>query len=102
MRDDGLLATYHPDFIVVAGGVNYLVETKGDDKTRSSNVQRKRVAATEWCKKLTETECAGEWQYVIVGESSFYGLRNAKGTFRDIAARCMVSMAMVQNELKFD
>jgi len=101
MRDDGLLATYHPDFIVLSNGVNYLIETKGDDKTHDRNVQRKRVAATEWCKKLTETECAGEWQYVIVDESNFYGLRNAKGTFGDIVARCIISSAMVSGEMNF-
>ena len=87
--------------LVMAGGVNYLVETKGDERVQDRNVQRKRLAATEWCRKLTDTGLAGEWQYVIVSENSFYGLQRAHATFADMMDRCTINTATVQGELAF-
>ncbi len=105
MRTDGLLATYHPDFLVETADKVYMVETKGQDKVRDRNVQQKRRAATEWCEKINQLP--GEkrrwrtWEYILLGENDFYGLTGAGATFADLAARCRVSRAMVQGELQF-
>ena len=106
IRTDGLLATYHPDFLVQTAEEMYLVETKGQDRVRDRNVQQKRRAATEWCSKINDlsAESRGNksWEYILLGEDDFYGLSRNGATFEDICRRCRISSAMVQGELNFD
>lgn len=106
MRTDGLLATYHPDFIVETNDRLYLVETKGTDKVKDRNVQQKRRAATEWCEKinqLPEQSRKGKvWEYILLGEDTFYGLSMNGATLTDIFNHCRVSSAMVQGVLSFE
>ena len=47
LRQDGLMATYHPDFLVGTKEKIYLVETKGNDKINDRNVRQKQTAAVE-------------------------------------------------------
>lgn len=105
MRTDGLLATYHPDFMVETADRMYLVETKGEDKVRDRNVQQKRRAASEWCEKInqlpTDKRQGRTWEYILLGENDFYGLSSAGATLTDICQRCRVSMSTVQGELHF-
>ncbi len=106
MRTDGLLATYHPDFIVETNDRLYLVETKGTDKVRDRNVQQKRRAATEWCEKINQlpeqSRNGKDWEYILLGEDVFYGLSTNGATVTDIFNRCKVSSAMVQGVLSFE
>ena len=46
MRNDGLMATYHPDFIAATSDKIYLIETKGNDKVFDKNVRQKQTAAS--------------------------------------------------------
>ena len=98
MRTDGLMATYHPDFLVQTAEGVYMVETKGRDKVHDRNVQQKRRAAAEWCQKVSGGQST-RWEYVLLGEDEFYGLTHAGATFSDLVVRCRVSMAMVQGVL---
>lgn len=106
MRTDGLLATYHPDFIVETNDRLYLVETKGADKVKDRNVQQKRMAATEWCEKINQlpeqSRNGKEWEYILLGEDTFYGLSMNGATLTDIFNHCRVSSAMVQGVLSFE
>ena len=106
MRTDGLLATYHPDFLVATAGKIYMVETKGQDKVRDRNVQQKRRAAVEWCDKIntlpSDKRDNREWEYVLIGENDFYGLSLNGATFEDICQRCRISASVAQGELKFE
>lgn len=106
MRTDGLLATYHPDFLVATSDKVYMVETKGQDKVKDRNVQQKRRAAVEWCDKLNDLPADKreglEWEYVLIGENDFYGLSMNGATFEDICLRCRINASVVQGELKFD
>ena len=65
VREDGLLASYHPDFMVCTSDKVYIIETKGDDKVMDKNVQRKKLATVEWCKKVNQLDEANrmnrEW-----------------------------------------
>ena len=105
MRTDGLLATYHPDFIVETNDSLFLVETKGADKVKDRNVQQKRRAATEWCEKINQlpeqSRNGKEWEYILLGEDTFYGLSMNGATLTDIFNHCRVSSAMVQGVLSF-
>ena len=100
MREDGLMATYHPDFLVQTAEGIYLVETKGDDRMRDRNVARKRQAAVEWCAKVSSVQ-ACKWEYILLIESDFYGLTNAGAQFSDLAQRCRVSGSLLQGRLLF-
>lgn len=106
MRTDGLLATYHPDFLVASSDKVYMVETKGQDKVKDRNVQQKRRAAVEWFDKLNDLPAdkrdGREWEYVLIGENDFYGLSMNGATFEDICLRCRINAAVVQGELKFE
>lgn len=98
MRTDGLMANYHPDFLVQTKDGIYMVETKGKDKVQDHNVQQKRRAATEWCLKVSEVQ-ETRWEYVLLSEDDFYGLTYAGATFNDLVARCSVSLSVVQGVL---
>lgn len=103
MRKDGLMATYHPDFIVATRDKVYLIETKGNDKLFDKNVRQKQTAAVEWTKKINELKpeerMNREWEYVLVSEDNFYGLSANGATINDICDRCKVSLSAATGEL---
>ena len=97
VREDGLLASYHPDFIVCTSDKIYIIETKGDDKVLDKNVQRKKLATVEWCKKINQLDednrMSRDWKYVLLSETSFYGLSRSGATLEDICVLNKVSFA---------
>lgn len=97
VREDGLLASYHPDFIVCTSDKIYIIETKGDDKVLDKNVQRKKLATVEWCKKINQLDegyrMNREWEYVLLSETSFYGLSRSGATLEEICTLNKVSFA---------
>jgi len=103
MRKDGLMATYHPDFIVGTSDKIYLIETKGNDKVFDKNVRQKQTAAVEWCRKINELKpeerMDREWEYVLISEDNFYGLSANGATTTDICERCKVSLSAATGEL---
>lgn len=103
MRKDGLMATYHPDFLAATAGKVYLIETKGDDKIADANVRQKQIAATEWVRKINalppEERMNREWEYVLIAESTFYSLEGGGASLTDICDRCCVSHAAAMGSL---
>ena len=103
VRKDGLMAAYHPDFIVATGDMIYLIETKGDDKVDDRNVRQKQTATLEWIKKINALKPADRmnrtWEYVLVGESVFYSLSSCGATIADICRQCRVSYSMATGSL---
>ena len=103
MRKDGLMATYHPDFIVATKSKIYLIETKGNDKLFDRNVRQKQTAAVEWTRKINELRpeerMKREWEYVLISEDNFYGLSRNGATITDICDRCKVSLSAALGEL---
>jgi type III restriction enzyme len=79
VKEDGLPAFYHPDFLVRCGISIYLVETKAQGQVSTPNVVRKKRAAVSWCDKINalppESRSQAEWHYVLLGEKVFYGWR---------------------------
>ena len=96
IREDGLLASYHPDFIVCIEKEIYIVETKGEDKIHDANVRRKQLAILEWCKKINrlpaDARMNREWNYMLLGENDFYIWSGNGATFMDIARLTKVSV----------
>ena len=95
IREDGLLASYHPDFIVKTAEAITIVETKGDDKVNDANVRRKQMSILDWCKKINrlpaEIRMNREWRYILLKETDFYTWSGNGATFNDIARLSMVS-----------
>lgn len=88
VKEDGLPAFYHPDFLVRCEGNIYLVETKAQGQVITPNVIRKKRAAVSWCDRinvlLPEQRGNAEWHYVLLGESVFYGWRDKGASIREI------------------
>lgn len=103
MRSDGLMATYHPDFIVGTDKKIFLIETKGNDKLFDKNVRQKQTAAVEWTRKINELKpeerMDREWEYILISEDNFYGLSANGATITDICDRCKVSLSVAMGEL---
>lgn len=103
VRKDGLMATYHPDFIVATAEKVYLIETKGDDKVDDVNVRQKQTATVEWIKKINALEPGDRmnrtWEYVLVGESVFYSLSGSGATITDICNMCKVTYSVATGNL---
>lgn len=103
VRKDGLMATYHPDFIVATADKVYLIETKGDDKVDDVNVRQKQTATVEWIKKINALEPGDRmnrtWEYVLVGESVFCSLSGSGATITDICNMCKVSYSVATGNL---
>ena len=103
MRADGLMATYHPDFIAATSTNIYLIETKGNDKIEDKNVLQKKRAAAEWCKKINKLQpdkrMDREWKYVLIDEKLFYTLSANGASLTDICKRCEVSVANASGQL---
>lgn len=103
MRSDGLMAPYHPDFIVGTLRKIYLIETKGNDKIFDKNVRQKQTAAVEWTRKINQLKPVErmnrEWEYVLISEDNFYGLSHNGATITDICDRCKVSLSAAMGEL---
>jgi type III restriction enzyme len=103
LRDDGLMGEYVPDFLVLMGGRIYVIETKADKDKDNANVQRKRLAATQWCKAINELpedermNC--EWRYAILTDEEFYRCRDRHCTFKDVCAVAEITELALQGEL---
>lgn len=103
VRTDGLMAQYHPDFIVGTKDKIYLIETKGNDKVFDLNVRQKQKATVEWTKKINalpaEKRMNRTWEYVLISEDNFYGLAQNNASLIDICDRCKVSLSALVSDL---
>lgn len=103
LRKDGLLASYHSDFIVRTATHLYIIETKADDCMADANVRQKQKAAAEWCRKINTLSACDrmerEWEYILLPESLFYSLERSGATLEEMCRLNKVSSAMVSGEL---
>lgn len=103
LREDGLLAHYHPDFLVRIGDKIYLVETKAEKDLNDRNVTSKRLATVDWTDKINELksedrmECT--WHYVLLGEKTFYGMSGKGADTGDILEYAKLTKAKVKGTL---
>jgi type III restriction enzyme len=88
VKEDGLPAFYHPDFLVRCEAQIYLVETKAQGQVTTPNVVRKKRAAVSWCDRintlLPEQRGNAEWHYVLLGEGVFYNWRDKGASVREM------------------
>ena len=103
IRQDGLLATYHPDFMVCTCSHIYIIETKGQEQVHNKNVRQKQLATIEWCKKINLLRPGDRmnrtWEYVLLGENDFYSLHRNGANLTEMCELHKVSESAVKGEL---
>jgi len=103
IRNDGMLSSYYPDFIVKVNSSIYLVETKATKDINDANVRQKELAALDWLNKINELkpddrmEC--EWNYTLLGENTFYSLRDKGASIKDIMEFAKLTQQKVKSQL---
>ena len=103
IRDDGMLATYHPDFIVKTKYKIYIIETKGNDKIDDKNVRLKQQSTLQWIRRVNDLpqveRMSRQWEYVLLSEDNFYSLSGSGATLEDICNHCRVSASSASGNL---
>ncbi|MFH0970563.1 MAG: DEAD/DEAH box helicase family protein [Candidatus Diapherotrites archaeon] len=103
LRDDGMLPRYYPDFIVRIADQVYLVETKADRDLNNVNVKQKRLATLDWIAKVNKLKLEDRmsciWNYVLLGENTFYGMSEKGATTQEILEYAKLSKAKVEGTL---
>lgn len=88
VRADGMLALYSPDFIIKTKDRIFIVETKGEDRLSTDNVKLKRLATIDWIDRVNklrpEERMDMEWEYVLLGENTFYSMSEKGASIPEI------------------
>ncbi len=103
IRTDGMLSAYHPDFILKIGTDMYLVETKAQKDVKDANVKQKELGALERLKKINELNpedrMGCEWHYVLLGETTFYTMRDKGASIKEIMEFSKLTRQKVEGSL---
>jgi type III restriction enzyme len=103
IRSDGLLSSYHPDFMVCTKKYIYIIETKGNDRIDDPNVHRKQRATIEWCDKINtlpaDKRMQRLWVYVLLSEGVFYAYAERGASIDDI---CSIAKVQKPKENLFE
>lgn len=103
IRNDGMLSSYYPDFIVKVNSSIYLVETKATKDINDANVRQKELAVLDWLNKInalnSDDRIGCEWNYVLLGENTFYSLRDKGASIKDIMEFAKLTQQKVKSQL---
>ena len=107
IKEEGFRGFYCPDFLVKINDEIFLVETKADAQISHPNVQRKRLAAFNWCENNNKFEqdlnSKQRWKYCLLGESYFYENHKKSASIFEILNSSAVAKNdhMKQRQLQF-
>ncbi len=103
IRNDGILSSYYPDFIVKTSGHICLVETKAQRDIKDENVLLKKQSALDWLKKINELKPEDrdncEWSYTLLGENTFYSMKEKGASIEEILEYSKLTKQRVQGAL---
>lgn len=74
--------SYEPDFVVETSTAKFLCEPKASNELNDSEVQAKKGAAVEWCKRATshELQHGGKpWSYLLIPHTNITASRTLQG-----------------------
>ena len=95
-----MLAPYYPDFIVKIDKKIFIVETKADRDLNNQNVLSKRLATVDWIEKVNQLNSDDRmgciWSYVLLGENTFYGMRDKGADLLEILDYATRTKAMLK------
>lgn len=104
IREDGLLSHYFPDFIVRIENQIYIVETKAQKDLNNPNVELKQLATVDWVNKINELNAEDRmnaiWNYVLLGENTFYSMSESGASTKEILEYEMMSRDRIMPTLK--
>lgn len=105
-RDDGLMASYYPDFMVETDKNIYLVETKSDKDLKDLkdvNVKQKQRATLDFVRRINsldeELREGKTWSYLLLGETQFYSLKKSGADIEDIAKNAKMNESSLSGSL---
>jgi type III restriction enzyme len=88
IRNDGMLSSYSPDFIVKTKDKIYIVETKAQDNLTAENVKMKQLATIDWAGRINQLSLDDRmnatWEYVLLGERTFESMAEKNASLLDI------------------
>lgn len=94
-RDNGLMASYYPDFMVETDLHVHLVETKSDKDLKDINVKQKQRATLDFVRRINsldeELREGKTWSYLLLGETQFYSLKKSGADIEDIARSAKIN-----------
>jgi type III restriction enzyme len=102
-RDDGLMASYYPDFMVETEKSIYLVETKSDKDLKDVNVKQKQKATLDFVRRINSLDedlrDNKTWAYLLLGETQFYSLKKSGADIEDIANSAKINESVITGNL---
>jgi len=103
IRTDGFLSLYSPDFVVKTAEKIYIIETKSDKDLHDPNVKQKQLATLDWVQRVnklnSENRMERVWEYILLGENHFYGLKENGASIDEICQLAKVTQANVVGKL---
>lgn len=103
IRDDGLLSSYSPDFIIKFKSDIYLIETKAQKDLDNINVKQKQKSALNWCNKINELQENNRmnsiWHYSLLDDNTFYAMFNRGASIKDILEYCKLTNGKINGTL---
>ena len=103
IRTDGFLSLYYPDFIIKTADKLYLIETKSDKDLNDPNVKQKQLATLDWINRINQLNpddrMNREWEYILLGETHFYGLKDNSASIDEICQLAKVNEAQALGKL---
>jgi type III restriction enzyme len=102
-RDDGLMASYYPDFMIETEKSIYLVETKSDKDLKDVNVKQKQKATLDFVRRINSLDenlrDNKTWAYLLLGETQFYSLLKSGADIEDIANSAKINESTLSGNL---
>lgn len=103
VRSDGMLASYSPDFIIRTKEKVFIAETKAQDTLSTDNVKLKQLATVDWVDRVNqlkqEDRMNAQWEYVLLGENTFYGMRDKGASTLEIFEYVRITKNKIQGLL---
>ena len=102
-REDGLMASYYPDFMVETQKNIYLIETKSDKDLKDTNVKQKQKSTIDFIKRINnlseELREFKTWAYLLLGETQFYSLVKSGADIEDLANSSKMNESIITGSL---
>lgn len=102
-REDGLMASYYPDFMIETQKNIYLVETKSDKDLKDTNVKQKQKSTLDFVKRINnlseELKEFKIWAYLLLSETQFYSLVKSGADIEDLANNSKMNEATFTGSL---
>ena len=97
------MSLYSPDFIVKTSEKMYIIETKSDKDLHDPNVKQKQLATLDWVQRInklnSEDRMDRVWEYILLGENHFYGLKENGASIDEICQLAKVTLANTSGKL---